>query len=67
MAKCTKEAMQQVRQLRTRFPWAVVNNDQIIVAVFNYRAEAKEFWKRDKENLAFFDASGCVFEEVTNG
>lgn len=64
MTKCTKAAMMQVEMLRTRYPWAVVNNDQIIVAVFNYRDEAKKFVSQDPDNLAAFDASGVIFESL---
>ena len=66
-AKCTSEAIKQVKALRTRYPWAVANNDQVVVAVFNYRAEAKQFASKDKDNLVAFDASGCIFEEIKNG
>lgn len=64
--KATAEAIKEVKALRTRFPWAVVNNDQVVVHVFNYRAEAKAFERTDPNNLTAFDASGVVFEEPTN-
>lgn len=59
--KCTPEALKQARKLRTSFPWAVANNEQIVVAVFNYRDEAKGFAKRDPKNLVAYDASGVIF------
>lgn len=61
--KATAEAIKEVRTLRTRYPWAVVNNDQVVVRVFNYRAEAKAFERTDPHNLKAFDASGVIFEE----
>lgn len=63
--KVTAEAIKDVCALRTRYPWAVVNNDQVVVRVFNYRAEAKAFERTDPHNLKAFDASGVVFEEPT--
>ena len=60
--KTTAEAIKEVQALRTRYPWAVVNNDQVVVRVFNYRAEAKAFERTDPNNLKAFDASGVVFE-----
>lgn len=63
--KATAEALKDVRTLRTPYPWAVVNNDQVVVRVFNYRAEAKAFERTDSNNLKAFDASGVVFEEPT--
>ena len=62
--KVTPAAMKQVLSLRTRFPWAVVNSDQIVVAVFNYKAEAKHYAKTDPQNLTVFDASGVIWEEL---
>jgi hypothetical protein len=64
MAKCTKAAFKQVSQLRTRYPWAVSGDEQIIVGVFNYAAEAKIFAKAN--GYIAFDASGVIFEEVTD-
>ena len=64
--KATTEAIKEVKALRTRFPWAVVNNDQVVVHVFNYRSEAKAFERTDPNNLTAFGASGVVFEEPTN-
>lgn len=61
--KAPAEAIKQVHALRTRYPWAVVNNDQVVVRVFNYRAEAKTFERTDPNNLRAFDASGVIFEE----
>lgn len=60
--KCTKEAMGQIQKLRTRYPWAIVDNDQIVIAVYNYKADAREHAKRDPNNLAMFDASGVIWE-----
>ena len=64
MAKCTKAAFEQVRQLRTRYPWAVSGDEQIIVRVFNYATEAKNYAKA--KGYIAFDASGVIFEEVTD-
>lgn len=50
--------------IRTQYPWAVVNQDQIVIEVFNYRAEAKNFVAMDKAHRKAFDASGCIFVEV---
>lgn len=61
--KATAEAIRQVQALRTRYPWAVVDNNQVVVQVFNYRAEAKAFERLDPANRTAFDASGCIFEE----
>lgn len=62
--KCTPEVMAQLQSLRTRYPWAVENRDQVVVAVFNYRAEARQFARRDPNNLTAFDASGAIWEVV---
>lgn len=64
--KATAKAIKEAKALRTRFPWAVVNNDQVAVRVFNYRAEAKAFERTDPDNLTAFDASGVMFEEPAN-
>lgn len=60
--KCTQEALLQVQSLRTSYPWAVANNEQIVIGVFNYRADAKAFEKLDAKNRVAYDASGVVFE-----
>ena len=62
--KVTKAAMQQVQSLRTRYAWAVVNSQQIVVAVYNYKAEASHYAKTDPQNLKVFDASCVLWEEL---
>ena len=63
--KCTKEAFAQVAGLRTRYPWAVGGNGQIVIALFNYRAEAKQFAQQKPNDRVAYDASGVVFVEAT--
>lgn len=65
--KCTAEAMKQIQALRTMYPWAVykrVEGERLVVAVFNYRADAKEYAKKDPDNLTAVDASGCWWEQI---
>lgn len=63
--RATQEAIEQIQALRTRYPWAVVGPDQTVIAVFNYRAEAKEFARRDPDNRTAFDASGVIFDALS--
>jgi hypothetical protein len=63
MKKCTPAAMAQVKKLRTAYPWAVSNANGVVIAVFNYRADAKEYARKDR-TLTAFDASNVLWCEV---
>lgn len=67
MSRITHQAQLQLVGLDTRYPWAVNDNDQVTVAVFGSRQEAKGYADQDPDNLVFFDASGVRFSATAEG
>lgn len=41
----TEEVLRKVQTLRTSEPWGVLNLNRVVVGIFNYREEAKQFAK----------------------
>jgi len=62
--KCLSSVIEQRKFLNTRYPYAVANNDQVIIDIYNNKAAAQEHVERDPNNLVAFDASGISFEPI---
>lgn len=64
--KCTPEAILQLIQNQSAYPWGVFNKDNIVIAIYPNFHGARTHEKANRKNLSIHDVSGVIWEVVYN-